>query len=312
MIKFLAKQIGKFNGEERHKWREETIRRMLNNKVYLGHLEYGKRINLSYKSKKVKYIPPDEWKIVHNTHEPIVTEELFNTVQSMRSMNKEIKKKKHEWELNGIVKCKECGAKMTLKVEYKRNNPSQIKSKRVCCLNGLKRYRGKECIKGSRGLDEKTLNTIVSESMKKIVKKLIDKDKIKDLLRKQNYDTAYKNYDNNKELFLKELKKIEDEITELYMDYKNELLDQEDYRRFQQEKTNQRNRIKKELELLEKEKQTKPVLTEKRLNDIVQELLNMKGLRKDIIAEIVHDIQIDNDNNVHINYKYNIFDEMVI
>ena len=51
---------------------------------------------------------------------------------------------------------------------------------------------------------------------------------------------------------------------------------------------------------------------EKRLNDIVQELLNMKGLRKDIIAEIVHDIQIDNDNNVHINYKYNIFDELGI
>ena len=42
-------------------------------------------------------------------------------------MNKEIKKKKHEWELNGIVKCKECGAKMTLKVEYKRNNPDAIR-----------------------------------------------------------------------------------------------------------------------------------------------------------------------------------------
>ena len=230
----------------------------------------------------------------------------------MKKIKAEIKKKKHEWELNGIVKCKECGAKMTLRVEYKRNHPEQIKSQKICCLNGLKKYRGKECIKGSRGFDEKTLNTIVYESMKKIVKKLIDKEKIKELLRKQNYDTVYKNYDNNKELLLKEQKKIEDEITELYMDYKNELLDQEDYKRFQQEKTNQRNRIKKELELLEKEKQTKPVLNEKKLNDIVQELLNMKGLRKDIIAEIVHDIQIDNDNNVHINYKYNIFDELVI
>lgn len=287
------------------------MRRMLSNKVYLGHLEYGKRINLSYKSKKVKYIPPDEWKIVYNTHEPIVTEELFNAVQTMRSINKKIKKKKHEWELNGIVKCRECGAKMTMKVEYKRKNSSQIKSQKIYCLNGLKRYMGKECIKGSRGLDEKILNTIVYESLKKIVKKLINKEKIKELIRKQNYDTVYKNYDNNNEILLKELKKTEDVITELYMDYKNELLDQEDYKRFQQEKANQRNRIKKELELLEKEKKTKTVFSENRLNEIVQELLNMKGIKKDIIAEMVHDIQIDNENNVYINYKYNIFEELV-
>ena len=111
MTRFLVLQIRKYNGEERYCWREETIRRMLKNKVYLGHLEYGKRINLSYKSKKVKYIPPDEWKIVYNTHEPIISEELFYEVQVMRSINKNIKRKKHEWELNGIVKCKECGAK---------------------------------------------------------------------------------------------------------------------------------------------------------------------------------------------------------
>ena len=56
------------NGDVRYKWREETIRRMIVKKEYLGYLEYGKRINLSYKSKKRKYIPPEEWKIVYNTH----------------------------------------------------------------------------------------------------------------------------------------------------------------------------------------------------------------------------------------------------
>ena len=311
MTRFLVLQIGKYNGEERYCWREETIRRMLKNKVYLGHLEYGKRINLSYKSKKVKYIPPDEWKIVYNTHEPIISEELFYKVQVIRSINKNIKRKKHEWELNGIVKCKECGAKMTLKVEYKRDNPDVIKSKKICCLNGLKRYKGKECIKGSRGFDEETLNTIVYKNMKTIVKKLINEEKIKELICKQNYESAYKNYDNNMEILLKELKKTEEDIRELYIDYKNELLDQEDYKKFQQEKTIQRNRVKEEIKLLEQEKKTKPVLSEKKLNEIVQELLNMKGIKKDIITEIVHDIQIDNENNVYINYKYNIFEELL-
>ena len=48
----------KNNGETRYKWREDTLRKMLCNKVYLGHTEYGKRINLSYKTKKVKYNDP--------------------------------------------------------------------------------------------------------------------------------------------------------------------------------------------------------------------------------------------------------------
>ena len=186
-----------------------------------------------------------------------------------------------------------------------------IKSKKICCLNGLKRYKGKECIKGSRGFDEETLNTIVYKNMKTIVKKLINEEKIKELICKQNYESAYKNYDNNMEILLKELKKTEEDIRELYIDYKNELLDQEDYKKFQQEKTIQRNRVKEEIKLLEQEKKTKPVLSEKKLNEIVQELLNMKGIKKDIITEIVHDIQIDNENNVYINYKYNIFEELL-
>ena len=36
-----------------------------------------------------------------------------------------------------------------------------------------------------------------------------------------------------------------------------------------------------------------------------------EGIKKDIITEIVHDIQIDNENNVYINYKYNIFEELL-
>ena len=196
---------------------------------------------------------------------------------------------------------------MTMKVEYKRNTQNELKSKKICCLNGLKRYRGKECIKGSKGLDEKVLNTIVFDSLKNTVKKLINENKFKDLIRKQNYEAVYKNIDNSRETLLKELKKAEEEMKTLYFDFKNEILDEDDYKKFYEEKANQKNRLKKELELLDKEKETKPVLSEEKLNEIVLEIMNMKGIRKDIISEIIYDIQIDNENNIYINYKYDIF-----
>ncbi len=295
------------NGEIRYKWREEMIRRMLYNKVYLGHTEYGKRINLSYKSKKRKYIPPEEWKIAYNTHEAIITEELFDKVQKVRSTNRTIKRKKHEWELNGLVRCKECGAKMTLKVEYRRNNPEELKSKKICCLNGLKRYKGEECIKGSRGLDEEAFNQIICNNLKETIGTL-SKKRIKELILKQQNEILINRVNNNKGILDKELKKVEDDIKTLYLDYKQELLDEEDYKKYYKEKSNEKNRIKTELEILEKEENYKNSITEDIVNELVDKILSMKVLKREMISEIVYDIKIDKDNKIYIYYKYDIFD----
>lgn len=79
---------GAKNGE--YNWKSETVRRLLKNKVYLGHTEYGKRLNLSYKSKKVKTVPREDWKIVENTHEPIISKEQFERVQSKLEIRKKL------------------------------------------------------------------------------------------------------------------------------------------------------------------------------------------------------------------------------
>lgn len=294
------------HGEIRYKWREETIRRMLSNKVYLGHIEYGKRINLSYKSKKVKYILPEEWKIAYHRHEPIITEELFNKVQRQRNTNKTIKRKKHEWCLNGLVKCKECGAKMTLKVEYQRNNSNEIKSKKICCLNGLKRYRGKNCIKGSKGLEEEILNQVIRRNLKEILG-ILDKEKIKDLILKQLSENEINEINCNKQVFFKELLKVEHDMKILYLDYKEGLLDKEDYKKYYKEKGDEKNRIRNELEILKEEENNRTHITEKEVNELVKDILSMQQLNKYFISEMVNDIKIDQNNTIYIDYQYNIF-----
>lgn len=292
------------NGDIRYKWREETIRRILNNKIYLGHIEYGKRINLSYKSKKVKYIPQEEWKIAYNMHEAIITEELFNKVQEKREINKTIKRKKHKWELNGLVKCKECGAKMILKVEYKRDRQKELKSKKICCLNGLNRYKGKECIRGSKGLNEEILNKIIYKNIKENTRTL-DRDTIRNLIVKEQNEVS--NACNNKELLNKELEKIDNEIKILYSDYKEKLLNEEDYKKYYKEKCNQRNRVKKELEILVRKENNKKIITNDEINKLIEDILDRKEFNKNIISEMIYDIRIDNDNQIYIYYKYNVF-----
>ncbi len=295
----------KNNGEIRYKWRTETVRRILNNQLYLGHTQYGKRINLSYKSKKIKYIPPEEWKIAYNTHEAIIDDELFNRVQNKRNIDKKVRRKKYEWELNGLVKCKECGEKMTLKVKYK-DGSNEIKSKKIYCLNGIKKHQGKCCIKGSKGISENDVNEIIYQNLKNMVRKIVNENKIKELIVKQNNEKEKNSIKSQKEMLSNELKKIEDEIKILYADYRNALLDEDDYKKFYREMSNQKDRIKREIEIIEKQEESKPLLNESKLKEIVDEIMNMKGLRKDIISDIIYNIEIDNSNNIFINYKYNI------
>ena len=297
----------KNNGETRYKWRIDTLRKMLSNKVYLGHTEYGKRINLSYKSKKVKYIHPEDWKIVYNTHEPIITEELFFKVQRLKNMNKTIKRKKHEWLLNGLVKCKECGAKMTLKVEYKRKSPGELKSKKICCLNGLKKYMGKECIRRSKGLDEEVLEQIVYRNLKEVMQKFISKEKLKQLIINKNKENIMGDSNSKRKILDKELKKVQNEIKTLYLDYKQELLDEDDYKKYYKDKQIEKNRIKKELEILEKEEKNKPVISKEKVSELVNKIFNIKEIDKDMVSELIYDIQVDKDNQIYINYRYNVF-----
>lgn len=286
------------NGEIRYQWREETIRRILSNKVYLGHVEYGKRIHLSYKSKKIKYIPPEEWKIVYNRHKAIITQELFDKVQKQREKNKRIKKKKHEWKLNGLVKCKECGSKMTLKVEYKNG---KLKNKKIYCLRGIKRYQGKVCVRKSKGLEEEILNEIIAKELQKVMKK-IDLEKLKAETIKQQSRSS--EIENKKRRICHELAKIEKEMRTLYLDYKEELLDKSDYKKFYQEKERKRNHLENKMELLKKE--NKQFIKKEESNQKILDIVDTKTWKSNLIAEIIDNIQIDEENQIYIEYSYNI------
>ena len=102
------------------------LSRILTNRMYLGHTEYGKRLHSSYKSQKEKIIPKNEWKIAEHTHEPIIEQELFDKVQRRLNLNARTRKRKFFWLLNGLVYCKECGSQMVLKVEYREDRRNKV------------------------------------------------------------------------------------------------------------------------------------------------------------------------------------------
>ena len=64
-------------------WSAGTVRKILRNPVYLGHMVQGKEEKISFKEKNTRELPSNRWFVVKNTHEAIIKEEMFEDVGKM-------------------------------------------------------------------------------------------------------------------------------------------------------------------------------------------------------------------------------------
>ena len=94
-------------------WSDSRIREILLNEVYIGNMVQGRMKKINYKSKKNIRLPKTEWKIVENTHEPIIDKETFYKAHEMLNKRKQTRIKTHDYLLKGLVYCHECGKKLT-------------------------------------------------------------------------------------------------------------------------------------------------------------------------------------------------------
>ena len=114
---YLYAKMGKPNPRRTsHLWCAERIRAMLNNPTYLGHLVQMKTTTVSYKNHKNVKKDPSEWIIVENTHEPLVSQEIWDKCREMEASVSQGKKTKTGFvaALSGLMFCADCGEKMRL------------------------------------------------------------------------------------------------------------------------------------------------------------------------------------------------------
>ena len=59
-------------------WNDVTVKTILRNEVYLGHMVQNKTGTVSYKVHKQVSKPKADWIKVEHTHEPLVSQEVRN------------------------------------------------------------------------------------------------------------------------------------------------------------------------------------------------------------------------------------------
>lgn len=298
-----------YNGFEKNKngeygWTYSTISKILKNKVYLGHTEYGKGMNLSYKSKKVKQIPRTEWKIVYNTHKAIISQELFDRVQNRINLNKKAKTHKHKWVLNGIVTCKECNETMQLKVRYRKDG--SISFMRLYCSSSL--HKKRYCARQYKGIDLKSVTQLVISNLNKKIKNIINCDNVAELLEKKYKSRDTNGYEKELKIAQRNLEKTNKIISSLYLDYKSGIIQEFDFKKMYDKETSNRNRTNEKIEKLNNEINYKAVISNTELKRAVKKVSNVKNWSKEQLSNIIESVEIDKEDNIYINYRYNILE----
>jgi DNA invertase Pin-like site-specific DNA recombinase len=151
---YYYKRIGEDNPNEGQSnlWTAGSVTTILKNHAYYGAIVNCRREVRDYDDHTVDSLPEDEWIIVEDMHEPIVSKEVWQQARDIMARNKKNVRKplkdstEHDI-LSGVLKCGGCGGNMMRKVRRNKTCPDTVlyrcsnwvqKSKCACTSHEIK------------------------------------------------------------------------------------------------------------------------------------------------------------------------------
>lgn len=201
--------------EVKYCWQDRSIYDILFRQEYIGDTVNFKGTTKSFKDKSKIYFPKEQWKIFKNTHEPIIDEETWNTVQHIRENRQRPTKIGKINIFSGHLFCKDCGSKL-----YYCTSRSYTENKHFYRCSKYKNTSSKSCT--SHTIREHILKELVLENIKQVLSYIRSYE---DLFIKQKLETSLeeqKKIDSiNKKLlsqYEKRIKDIDNLIQHIYED----------------------------------------------------------------------------------------------
>jgi DNA invertase Pin-like site-specific DNA recombinase len=208
----------KDNEDNRTIWSENSVRSILRSPVYAGHLTGYKRPAISLKSKKRPSRLPEEWETVLNTHEGIVSQGAFDTVQRLMTSRRKTGESGYDNIFSGVIKCADCGYHLSAGSANRRKRPEIIDCIVYSCGN-YTRYGNHTCT--SHTIEARDLyNAVLSDINYFAELALSDPKSVNAIQQKLNAMGASesKAYEREKRKLSKRLSELDKLFSSLYED----------------------------------------------------------------------------------------------
>ena len=302
-----------FHVEKQAMWSPVAIGRILSNQTYLGWVVQGKRTTPNHKVKKVIEKNPDEWVIVRDMHEAIITEEDFQTVQNLMKMDTRISPgKARVYLFSGMLECGDCRAAMVRKlVSAGKDSEGKPRKYPYYVCSG---YKKDKCCT-SHMIREGELEKVVLIALNNHISALINLKQVLAILENTpHFRQETKKLDIQMLKMNEEIVRVQNLKVSLYEDLTDGVIDKEEYFELKQIYTKQIGELEKKKARL-KEEQELCKIENIRKNEWMESFLqyqNLHSLSRDIVLKLVEKIKVFEKGRIKIVFRFQYDYEMAL
>lgn len=224
------------DGREKRTWSASTIWGILSNPAYIGKHVYGRTHSAIYKGIKHEKEPEENWYVIENAHEPLVTTEIYNIVKEKLSQNAEKRRESMNKTAPAREKlidlfdkkifCADCGYRM-----YFHRHRMDCKDKYwyadyYCSSNQVRKHLG--C--SYHRIVQNSLHEKVLAALRMQIEVALDYEEV---IRKYKNSKADKEIQNRMDFRIQEISRklntLQAKKTRLYEDFTEGILDEAEY-----------------------------------------------------------------------------------
>lgn len=291
------------NGGSKGLWTQSTVAAILRNEMYTGTLVQGKSHSISYKNKKKKRVPPEEWIRIPGTHEAIIDNDTWKIAQEriagkVRSSGTEMTLSP----LSGKVKCALCKKPMKRNVYY--NKSRTIKYYNLQCAShktGAMNCSNTKCISGI------ILEKMIIDELNSLINQYCEADKL-------TLDNIFSEQTAQLEKQLNSMQKqhkiAQTRLTQTYKDKLDGIISADEYKLFRNEIAFEQNTISARISEIQNKLDVCHEKIQKTYNQQhnIKANLRFTSLDRTIAEEFIDYIEIgettdDNIREIHIFWK---------
>jgi len=291
-----------------HYWYKSVVKRITENRVYLGNLEQGKYKNDFATGGRI-YLANDEWVVSNETHPPIVDAETFEAVEEIRKN----RKKQYEATLakanrpvssenifKSLIYCSDCNRPMLRHKIVKADG--RLDYQFLCPT--YEENNKSDCSK--RSFWESELIPLLRDIIEKQIQTLSDVKGVIGVIRKQeNYTHKTSELETEILKATAKLTRINGFRSSLYEDYKDGILDESGYKLAKNKYETESQELNDTLHvLLNKKNQHEDLLGENKWAATLINNTNRKVLSRELLVSLVDSIRINSCNDVSVTLKY--------
>lgn len=270
-------------------WKAETIRRILSHPVYQGDMAQQFTRTINYKVHKRRRVDPEDWVVVQDTHEPLVSREDFELAQQMLSV-RTYETTDHAHLLTGIVYCADCGSPMYAK-----------KRGKYWYLNCYGYYRDPTAHRcTSHSIREDLVLQAVLDALKELAKGVIDPKAVaREKAQKEQHPPDTRARVRRLE---QQLEKARRTRLNAYKDKAAGTLSEEEFAYISKELRREEDRCSRELRQLQQQADNRG--EQSRLEEKIRAFLQFRDLDKTQLHQLVRRVEVDDHKNITVEFTF--------